>query len=68
MFFYEGCDLMPGTDVPHRRLDVRDVGPQHLAGFDAVVHLAALSNDPLGDMRPELTDDINFRASSFGGP
>lgn len=64
VFFYEGCDLVPGTDVPHRRLDVRDVDPGHLAGYEAVVHLAALSNDPLGDMRPELTDKINFRATA----
>ncbi len=64
VFFYEGCDLTPGTEVPHRRLDVRDVRPEHLEGFDAVVHLAALSNDPLGDMRPELTDEINFRATT----
>lgn len=63
VFFYDGCDLMPGTDVPHLPVDVRDVRPQHLKGFDAVVHLAALSNDPLGDMRPELTDEINFQAT-----
>ena len=34
-----------------------------LAGFDGVIHLAALSNDPLGDLNPGLTDDINHRAS-----
>ena len=43
--------------------DVRDVVRSDLAGFDAVVHLAALSNDPLGDLNPELTDDINHLAS-----
>jgi len=37
--------------------------PEHCEGFDAVIHLAALSNDPLGDMNPELTYDINHRAS-----
>jgi len=44
-------------------MDVRDVRPLDLAGFDAVVHLAALSNDPLGDLDPNLTFDINHRAS-----
>ena len=45
--FYDGCDFGP-YEVEHPRiaLDVRDVQPEHLAGFDAVVHLAALSNDP----------------------
>ena len=40
-------------------IDVRDVVPGDLAGFDAVVHYAALSNDPLGDLDPGLTEDIN---------
>jgi nucleoside-diphosphate-sugar epimerase len=43
--------------------DVRDVQPADLRGFDAVIHLAALSNDPLGDLNPELTYDINHIAS-----
>ncbi|MGZ4416112.1 MAG: NAD-dependent epimerase/dehydratase family protein, partial [Gaiellaceae bacterium] len=64
VYFYDGCDLMPGVDVPQLHVDVRDVRPEHLAGFDAVVHLAALSNDPLGDMRPELTHEINFHATA----
>jgi len=44
-------------------MDVRDVDISHLAGFDAVIHLAALSNDPLGDLNPECTYDINHAAS-----
>jgi nucleoside-diphosphate-sugar epimerase len=40
-------------------MDIRDVRPELLAGFDAVVHLAALSNDPLGNLRPQTTYDIN---------
>lgn len=53
MFFYRGCDFGPGgTTVPALELDVRDVGPENLSGFDAVVHLAALSNDPLGISTP----------------
>ena len=42
-----------------RVADVRDVDPADLAGFDAIVHLAALSNDPLGDLDPGLTRNIN---------
>jgi nucleoside-diphosphate-sugar epimerase len=63
-FFYKGCDLLPDDGrVESLQLDLRDVEAGHLAGFDAVVHLAALSNDPLGDLDPELTTDINFRAT-----
>src|SRR5262245_44933009 len=43
--------------------DVRDLEERDLRGFDAVIHLAALSNDPLGDLNPEITYDINHRAS-----
>lgn len=49
--------------VPEIDRDIRDVGSADLAGIDAVVHLAALSNDPLGDLDAALTDDINHRAS-----
>ena len=45
------------------RRDIRDVTAEDLAGFDAVVHLAAISNDPLGDYRPETTFDINHHAA-----
>jgi nucleoside-diphosphate-sugar epimerase len=61
---YEGCDLDDvGPQVPLIRLDVRDVEREHVEGFDAVVHLAALSNDPMGELDPELTSEINFRAT-----
>jgi nucleoside-diphosphate-sugar epimerase len=61
---YEGCDLLPPrAQVPGLRLDVRDVTSSHLEGFDAVVHLAALSNDPLGALDPSLTREINFEAT-----
>lgn len=65
-FFYEGCAFGDGSDeaeIPARRVDVRDVGAEHLEGFDAVVHLAALSNDPLGDLNAGITQDVNHRAS-----
>lgn len=49
--------------VPEIVKDVRDVTLQDLEGFEAVVHLAGLSNDPLGDLNPDLTYEINFKAS-----
>jgi nucleoside-diphosphate-sugar epimerase len=61
---YAGCSF--GSDlptVPGPRLDVRDVGASDLVGLDAIVHLAALSNDPLGDLDPALTHQINYVAS-----
>jgi nucleoside-diphosphate-sugar epimerase len=61
---YEQCtfgDEPPKT--PALRKDVRDVEARDLAGFDAVLHLAGLSNDPLGDYRPGLTHQINYLAS-----
>lgn len=52
------------ADIPTTRADVRDApGPDALEGCQAVIHLAGLSNDPLGDYKPALTEDINFRAS-----
>ena len=54
----------PGIhDVPDVCLDLRDLERKHLDGFEAVIHLAGLSNDPLGDMNPQLTHDINHTAS-----
>ena len=62
--FYDECDfVVPPIDVPELRVDLRDVEPGHLEGFDAVLHLAALSNDPLGDINSDLTYDINLHAS-----
>ncbi|MFV2000535.1 MAG: NAD-dependent epimerase/dehydratase family protein [Acidimicrobiia bacterium] len=59
-------DCVFGVDVKDPlslTLDVRDVTPDHLVGFDAVVHLAAISNDPLGDLNPSATFDINHGAT-----
>ena len=53
----------PGVEVPSIFKDIRDITEQDLEGFDAVIHLAGLSNDPLGDLNPTLTDEINFKAS-----
>ena len=51
-------------DPPTLTTDLRDVTVEELQGFDAVIHLAALSNDPLGSLAPEITYDINHAASS----
>jgi len=62
--FFEGCTIGPFEPlVPALRLDLRDIEPRHLEGFQAVVHLAALSNDPLSDLNPQCTYDINHLAS-----
>jgi nucleoside-diphosphate-sugar epimerase len=63
---YENCAFEAGgriEPVPHIRKDVRDVTDGDLRGLDAIIHLAALSNDPLGDLRPALTYDINHHGS-----
>ena len=61
---FVGCEfgeVAPG--MPEIRKDIRDLTKADLEGFDAVVHLAALSNDPLGNLDADLTYDINHRAS-----
>lgn len=59
------CLLGPAPDDPPGiEVDLRDVHLENLEGFDAVIHLAALSNDPLGALAPDLTYDINHRAST----
>lgn len=61
---FDECDFSaPPDEVPSLKVDLRDVTPRHLEGFDAVAHFGALSNDPLGDLDPNLTYDINQHAS-----
>jgi nucleoside-diphosphate-sugar epimerase len=63
---FEGCSFGYGGAIAESReikKDVRDLTPSNLEGFDAVIHLAALSNDPLSDLYPEVTYEINHRAS-----
>lgn len=63
---YQGCDFAPAGPlpaIPELLTDLRDVNIEHLHGFDAVIHLAALSNDPLGDLAPRHTYDINLHSS-----
>src|SRR5215831_14263263 len=58
------CDFGPAPKpIRTTRKDIRDVEATDLEGFDAVLHLATISNDPLGDLNPECTYEINHRAS-----
>jgi nucleoside-diphosphate-sugar epimerase len=62
--YYDACDFVsPPDEIPEVKVDLRDVTAAHLRGFDAVAHMAALSNDPLGDLNPNITYDINLHAS-----
>lgn len=61
---YRACGFGPLPAQPPTRIkDIRDIEPADLAGFEAVIHLAGLSNDPLGDLDPDLTMAINHRAA-----
>ncbi len=61
---FAGCTFGDGQqDFPSRRLDLREAKRSDLEGYDAVVHLAALSNDPLGNVNPDVTYDINHHVS-----
>lgn len=58
--WYDGCDFgEPVTGYEQRVGDVRDATPEDLEGFDAVIHLAAISNDPIGHLNPEATYSVN---------
>ena len=64
-FYYEDCLFgEPGRAVPTARKDVRTLTLDDLRGYDAVIHLAALSNDPVGSLDPHLTMEINYLGSS----
>jgi nucleoside-diphosphate-sugar epimerase len=61
---FAGCVLGDEpADPPGHTVDLRDVTHAHVSDVDAVIHLAALSNDPLGALEPDLTYDINHRAA-----
>ena len=62
--YYSQCTLVEDpTHVSWIRKDIRDLTANDLRGIDAVVHLAALSNDPIGNLQWEWTEDINYKAS-----
>ena len=61
---FDGCQWEPYSE-PDRdlRKDTREITAEDLEGHDAVIHLAAISNDPMGDLDPEITYSINRDAS-----
>ena len=62
--YFDECTLMPHQyEVPAIRKDIRNLVPSDLKGCDAIVHLAALSNDPIGNLVAGWTEEINCRAS-----
>jgi nucleoside-diphosphate-sugar epimerase len=61
---YHDCTFGDGlVEVPTINKDLRDIALDDLKGIDAICHLAALSNDPLGNLNPQLTFEINYKAS-----
>jgi nucleoside-diphosphate-sugar epimerase len=63
--WYDGCDFGPvPDDYESRTGDIRDQKPEDLEGFDAVVHLAAISNDPVGHLNPEATYSVNAHGAA----
>jgi len=62
--YFSECTLVPDRrEAPAIRKDIRDLTAKDLEGFGAVIHLAALSNDPIGNLNDSWTEDINFHAS-----
>lgn len=62
--YYNDCLLYPVIEnYPRITRDIRDLCKEDLAGIDAIIHLAGLSNDPLGELAPDLTEEINFVAT-----
>lgn len=62
--WYDGCDFgAPVGGYESRSGDIRDAQPGDLAGFDAVIHLAAISNDPIGHLNPDATYSVNGRGA-----
>lgn len=63
MLFHDCRIGLERATVPTIRKDIREVGPADMDGVDAVIHLAGISNDPLGDLHPDTTYAINHRAT-----
>lgn len=58
--WYDGCDFGPApTEIKSSTADIREVTADDLVGFDAVMHLAAISNDPIGHLNPAATYSVN---------
>jgi len=62
--YYAGSELYPrGYEIKQINKDIRDIKKEDLKDIDAVIHLAALSNDPLGELAPGITEEINRDAT-----
>lgn len=62
--FYKDCHFLKiSQNIPQILKDIRKVEAKDISGFDAIIHLAALSNDPLGALNPQITQEINYQAS-----
>lgn len=63
-FYREGNLYHSGTDIPPTLIrDIRNITSKDLEGFDAIVHMAELANDPLGELQPDITYDINHKGT-----
>jgi len=62
--YFESCTLEPvSQDIKQIIKDIRMININDVIGFDAIIHLAGLSNDPLGELNPGLTEEINFHGT-----
>lgn len=62
--YFKDCLLLPSDDkISQIVKDIRDIEISDMKGIDAVIHLAALSNDPLGELMPGLTEEINLNGT-----
>ena len=63
--YYDDCLLLPTEQKLAKQIkkDIRDVTVEDLKGIDCVLHLAGLSNDPLGELNESLTEDINYKGT-----
>ncbi len=62
-FYVSTAFNLPSKQINGEKLDVRNISQASLQGVDAIIHLAALSNDPMGDLNPSLTEQINYQAT-----
>jgi nucleoside-diphosphate-sugar epimerase len=62
-FLFRDCSILPLESVPTIVKDIRDAERADVEGCDAIIHLAGLSNDPLGDIDPSVTLQVNFEAT-----
>lgn len=63
--YYSDCEILEFNNKIARQVkkDIRDVTIKDLEGIDAIIHLAALSNDPLGEFDADLTEDVNYKGT-----